>query len=138
MPSRRKATPRRETISSCWTSMHSMRPTGRAWAYLDEKQGRIRDERGDLPRAGDGGMPGALGRGRAASPNPACYPEVDHARRLRSRSSPLVNAPPMTPNAAGSTFSMTSEAEHLLRLRKWLREELVGHGVPKKEQPNLL
>jgi len=45
---------------------------------------------------------------------------------------------PMTPNAAGSTFSMTSEAEHLLRLRKWLREELVGHGVPKQEQPNLL
>lgn len=40
--------------------------------------------------------------------------------------------------AAGSTFSMTSEAEHLLRLRKWLREELAGHGVPKQEQPNLL
>jgi anti-sigma regulatory factor (Ser/Thr protein kinase) len=33
---------------------------------------------------------------------------------------------------------MTSEAEHLLRLRKWLREELNGHGVPKQEQPNLL
>jgi anti-sigma regulatory factor (Ser/Thr protein kinase) len=33
---------------------------------------------------------------------------------------------------------MTSEAEHLLRLRKWLREELIGHGVPKQEQPNLL
>lgn len=44
----------------------------------------------------------------------------------------------MTANAAGSTFSMTSEAEHLLRLRKWLREELAGHGVPKQEQSNLL
>jgi serine/threonine-protein kinase RsbW len=33
---------------------------------------------------------------------------------------------------------MTSEAEHLLRLRKWLREELAGHGVPKQDQPNLL
>ena len=44
----------------------------------------------------------------------------------------------MTSNAAGSNFSMTSEAEHLLRLRKWLREELNGHGVPKQEQPNLL
>jgi len=44
----------------------------------------------------------------------------------------------MTSNAAASTFSMTSEAEHLLRLRKWLREELNGHGVPKPEQPNLL
>src|SRR5215831_16708875 len=44
----------------------------------------------------------------------------------------------MTSNATGSTFSMTSEAEHLLRLRKWLREELIGHGVPKQEQPNLL
>jgi hypothetical protein len=27
----------------------------------------------------------------------------------------------VTPKAAGSTFSMTSEAEHLVRLRKWLR-----------------
>ena len=44
----------------------------------------------------------------------------------------------MTPKAAGSTFSMTSEAEHLVRLRKWLRDELAGHGVPKQEQPNLL
>ena len=44
----------------------------------------------------------------------------------------------MTPNAAGSTFFMTSEAEHLLHLRKWLRDELVGHGVPEQEQPNLL
>ena len=44
----------------------------------------------------------------------------------------------MTPNAEGSTFSMTSEAEHLLRLRKWLRDELAGHGVPKQDQPNLL
>ena len=44
----------------------------------------------------------------------------------------------MTSNAAPSTFAMTSEAEHLLRLRKWLREELAGHGVPKQEQPNLL
>jgi anti-sigma regulatory factor (Ser/Thr protein kinase) len=44
----------------------------------------------------------------------------------------------VTPNAAGSTFSMTSEAEHLLRLRKWLREQLAGHGVPKQEQPTLL
>jgi anti-sigma regulatory factor (Ser/Thr protein kinase) len=44
----------------------------------------------------------------------------------------------MTPNPEGSTFSMTSEAEHLLRLRKWLREELAGHGVPKQDQPNLL
>jgi serine/threonine-protein kinase RsbW len=33
---------------------------------------------------------------------------------------------------------MTSEAEHLLRLRKWLREVLAGHGVPKQDQPNLL
>ena len=44
----------------------------------------------------------------------------------------------MTPKAAGSTFSMTSEAEHLVRLRKWLRDELAGHGVPKQEQSNLL
>jgi anti-sigma regulatory factor (Ser/Thr protein kinase) len=44
----------------------------------------------------------------------------------------------MSPNPEGSTFSMTSEAEHLLRLRKWLREELAGHGVPKQDQPNLL
>ena len=44
----------------------------------------------------------------------------------------------MTPKAAGSTFSMSSEAEHLVRLRKWLRDELAGHGVPKQEQPNLL
>lgn len=44
----------------------------------------------------------------------------------------------MTPNPEGSTFSMTSEAEHLLRLRKWLREALAGHGVPKQDQPNLL
>jgi anti-sigma regulatory factor (Ser/Thr protein kinase) len=44
----------------------------------------------------------------------------------------------VTPKAAGSTFSMTSEAEHLVRLRKWLRDELAGHGVPKQEQPNLL
>ena len=44
----------------------------------------------------------------------------------------------MTPNPEGSTFSMTSEAEHLLRLRKWLREQLAGHGVPKQDQPNLL
>ena len=43
----------------------------------------------------------------------------------------------MTPNPEGSTFSMTSEAEHLLRLRKWLREVLAGHGVPKQDQPNL-
>ncbi len=33
---------------------------------------------------------------------------------------------------------MTSEAEHLVRLRKWLRDELAGHGVPKPEQANLL
>jgi serine/threonine-protein kinase RsbW len=33
---------------------------------------------------------------------------------------------------------MTSEAEHLVRLRKWLRDELAGHGVPKQEQSNLL
>ena len=44
----------------------------------------------------------------------------------------------VTPKAAGSTFSMTSEAEHLLRLRKWLRDELAGHGVPMQEQSNLL
>jgi len=44
----------------------------------------------------------------------------------------------VTPKAADSTFSMTSEAEHLVRLRKWLREELAGHGVPKQEQSNLL
>jgi len=44
----------------------------------------------------------------------------------------------VTPKAAGSTFSMTSEAAHLLRLRKWLRDELAGHGVPKEEQSNLL
>ena len=44
----------------------------------------------------------------------------------------------MTPKAADSTFSMTSEAEHLVRLRKWLRDELAGHGVPKQEQSNLL
>jgi serine/threonine-protein kinase RsbW len=44
----------------------------------------------------------------------------------------------MTPNPEGSTFSMTSEAEHLLRLRGWLCEELAGHGVPKQDQPNLL
>jgi anti-sigma regulatory factor (Ser/Thr protein kinase) len=43
----------------------------------------------------------------------------------------------VTPKDAG-TFSMTSEAEHLVRLRKWLREELAGHGVPKQEQANLL
>ncbi|HYK12187.1 MAG TPA: ATP-binding protein, partial [Gemmatimonadales bacterium] len=51
---------------------------------------------------------------------------------------PAGDRAPMTPNAAGSTFFMTSEAEHLLSLRKWLRDELVGHGVPKQEQPNLL
>jgi anti-sigma regulatory factor (Ser/Thr protein kinase) len=44
----------------------------------------------------------------------------------------------MTPNPEGSTFSMTNEDEHLLRLRKWLREQLAGHGVPKQDQPNLL
>jgi serine/threonine-protein kinase RsbW len=44
----------------------------------------------------------------------------------------------VTPKAAGSTFSMTSEAEHLVRLRKWLRDELAGHGVPKQEQSSLL
>ena len=44
----------------------------------------------------------------------------------------------MTPKAPDSTFSMTSEAEHLVRLRKWLRQELAGHGVPKEEQANLL
>ena len=44
----------------------------------------------------------------------------------------------MTPKAAGGTFSMTSEAEQLVRLRKWLREELAGHDVPKQEQFNLL
>jgi len=33
---------------------------------------------------------------------------------------------------------MTSEAEHLVRLRKWLRDELAGHGVPKQEQSGLL
>ena len=44
----------------------------------------------------------------------------------------------MTPKAAGSTFSMTSESEHLVRLRKWLRDELSGHGVPRQEQGNLL
>lgn len=33
---------------------------------------------------------------------------------------------------------MTSEAGQLVRLRKWLREELAGHGVPKQEQSNLL
>jgi serine/threonine-protein kinase RsbW len=44
----------------------------------------------------------------------------------------------VTPKAPDSTFSMTSEAEHLVRLRKWLREELAGHGVPKEEQANLL
>ena len=42
------------------------------------------------------------------------------------------------PGAAGSTFSMTSEAEHLVRLRKWLRNELSGHGVQKQEQSNIL
>ncbi|HTY78396.1 MAG TPA: ATP-binding protein [Candidatus Bathyarchaeia archaeon] len=44
----------------------------------------------------------------------------------------------MSANATGGTFSMTSEAEHLLRLRKWLRDELTGHGVPKQDQSNLL
>jgi anti-sigma regulatory factor (Ser/Thr protein kinase) len=44
----------------------------------------------------------------------------------------------MTPTPAGGNFSMTSEAEQLVRLRKWLREELAGHDVPKHEQPNLL
>ena len=44
----------------------------------------------------------------------------------------------VTPNAVGGTYSMTSEAEQLVRLRKWLREELTGHGVPKQEQSNLL
>jgi hypothetical protein len=43
----------------------------------------------------------------------------------------------MTPKAAGSTFSMTSDAEHLVRLRKWLRDELAGRGVPKQEQSNV-
>ena len=44
----------------------------------------------------------------------------------------------MTSKTEGGSFSMTSEPEHLLRLRKWLREELAGHGVPKQDQPNLL
>lgn len=33
---------------------------------------------------------------------------------------------------------MTSEPEQLVRLRKWLREELAGHGVPRQEQADLL
>ena len=44
----------------------------------------------------------------------------------------------VTPKPAGGTFSKTSEAEHLVRLCKWLRDELAGHGVPKQEQSNLL
>ena len=40
--------------------------------------------------------------------------------------------------AAKGTFSMTSEAGELVRLRKWLREELEGHGVPRPDQSNLL
>jgi serine/threonine-protein kinase RsbW len=44
----------------------------------------------------------------------------------------------VAPKSAGGTFTMTSEAEQLLRLRKWLREELAGHGVAKQEQANLL
>ena len=44
----------------------------------------------------------------------------------------------MTRQAAKGTFSMTSEAGELVRLRKWLREELEGHGVPRPDQSNLL
>jgi anti-sigma regulatory factor (Ser/Thr protein kinase) len=33
---------------------------------------------------------------------------------------------------------MTSEPEHLVRLRKWLRDELAGHGVPTQERSSLL
>lgn len=33
---------------------------------------------------------------------------------------------------------MTSEAGELVRLRKWLREELAGHSVPKQDLSNLL
>ena len=44
----------------------------------------------------------------------------------------------MTRPGADSTFSMTSEAGELVRLRKWLRDELTGHGVPRQDQSNLL
>src|SRR5438034_5994411 len=73
----------------------------------------------------------------AGSAAPPCYGEFDHARRQSGREH-SVSKPSMTPDPKGRTFSMTSEAEHLLRLRKWLREELAGHGVPKHDQPNLL
>jgi len=43
----------------------------------------------------------------------------------------------VTPTADGSIFSMTSEAGHLVRLRKWLRDERAGHGVRTEEQSNL-
>ncbi len=65
-----------------------------------------------------GGAQG-LGRGSAAQP---CQ---ERDRR-------------MTRQAAKGTFSMTSEAGELVRLRKWLREELEGHGVPRPDQSNLL
>lgn len=44
----------------------------------------------------------------------------------------------MTPKTAASSFSMTSEAEHLVRLRKWLRDELGRHAVPRQDQSSLL
>ena len=44
----------------------------------------------------------------------------------------------MTLPAGKGTFSMTSEAGELVRLRKWLREELAGHSVPRPDQSNLL
>jgi serine/threonine-protein kinase RsbW len=44
----------------------------------------------------------------------------------------------MTLPADKGTFSMTSEAGELVRLRKWLREELAGHSVARPDQSNLL
>lgn len=44
----------------------------------------------------------------------------------------------MSGPAAAGTFSMTSEAEHLLRLRQWLRAELGSLGVDRTAQSPLL
>lgn len=44
----------------------------------------------------------------------------------------------MSGSAAASTFTMPSEAEHLLRLRQWLRAELESFGVDRAGQSALL
>jgi anti-sigma regulatory factor (Ser/Thr protein kinase) len=44
----------------------------------------------------------------------------------------------MSGSAAAGTFTMPSEAEHLLRLRQWLRAELRSLGVDQAGQATLL